>query len=74
MPTITIEIPKKVLENGTGRRLLVVDPKQFEKDLRRQWEEGEDVEDTKRLLSVAQDKKNQKRIPYAKVKKQFNLP
>lgn len=36
MDTITITIPKKILAGRTsGRRLVVVDPKEFEKDLRR---------------------------------------
>ena len=39
MATITIEIPRKILERGgSSRRLVVVDPKQFEKELRRRWE------------------------------------
>ena len=38
MATLTIEIPKEVLKQKTSRRLLVVDPKKFEMDLRRSWE------------------------------------
>ena len=38
MSTITIEIPKEVLKRANGRKLLVVDPKQFAQDLRRSWE------------------------------------
>jgi hypothetical protein len=40
MPTITIEIPKKILERGgsSRRRLTVVDPEEFEKEMRRRWE------------------------------------
>ncbi|MDP3934851.1 MAG: hypothetical protein Q8Q46_01375 [Candidatus Giovannonibacteria bacterium] len=38
MSTITIEIPKEVLKRANGRKLLVVDPKEFEKELRRSWE------------------------------------
>lgn len=38
MATITIEIPKEVLKAGGNRKLLVVDPKEFAKDLRRSWE------------------------------------
>lgn len=68
MSTITIEIPKKILQNGVSRRFLVVDREEFEKNLRRQWEDGENIEDTKRLLKAMQNPKNQKRIPYAKVK------
>ena len=45
MPTITIEIPKKILERGrSARRLVVVDPKEFEKEIRRQWEEKDALE------------------------------
>ena len=38
MTTLTIEIPKNVLERKTSRRLLVVDPKEFESELRDRWE------------------------------------
>ena len=41
MATITIEIPKEILKRANGRRLLVVDPKEFERDLRRSWEMGD---------------------------------
>ena len=44
MPTITIEIPKKILQGGTTRRLIAVDPKAFEKELRRKWEEKDVIE------------------------------
>ncbi|OGZ97569.1 MAG: hypothetical protein A3J10_03765 [Candidatus Sungbacteria bacterium RIFCSPLOWO2_02_FULL_54_10] len=45
MPTITIEIPKKILERGgSARRLVVVDPKEFEKEIRRQWETADALE------------------------------
>ncbi len=45
MPTITIEIPKKILERGgSARRLVVVDPKEFEKDIQRRWEERDALE------------------------------
>jgi hypothetical protein len=45
MPTITIEIPKKILERrGSSRRLIVVDPKEFEKEMRRRWETGDALE------------------------------
>ena len=37
MTNITIEIPEKVLKSG-ARKLVVVDPKEFEKELRRNWE------------------------------------
>ena len=40
MPTITIEIPKKILQRGTARRLIEVDPKEFEKELWRRWDKG----------------------------------
>ncbi len=49
MPTITIEIPQKVLARGATRRLIVVDPKEFEKELRRRWE----IQDAKHALLEA---------------------
>ncbi|TSC76342.1 MAG: hypothetical protein G01um101433_761 [Parcubacteria group bacterium Gr01-1014_33] len=50
MATITIEIPKKILERGGSlRRLVVVDPKEFEKELRRRWE----LEDAKEAVEEA---------------------
>ena len=49
MPTITIEIPKKILERGGARRLVVVDPREFERELRRRWE----LEDAKQALKEA---------------------
>jgi len=50
MPTITIEIPKKILERGGSlRRLVVVDPKEFEKEMRRRWE----LEDAKQASREA---------------------
>ena len=50
MPTITIEIPKKILERGgSSRRLLVVDPKEFERDIQRKWEEN----DTREAIRIA---------------------
>mgnify|MGYP001597081041 CR=1 FL=1 len=39
METLTISIPKKILSGrNSTRRLVVVDPKEFEKELRQQWE------------------------------------
>lgn len=50
MTTITIEIPKKILERGgSARRLVVVDPKEFEKEMRRRWE----INDAKEALREA---------------------
>ena len=50
MPTITIEIPKKILERGrSSRRLIVVDPKEFEKEMQRKWEEN----DTREAIRIA---------------------
>lgn len=38
------------------------------------WEEmREDIEDARRLMAALVDPKNQKRIPYAQVKKKLNL-
>lgn len=42
MATLTIEISEKVLKSG-ARKLIVVDPKEFEKELRRNWEMGNAV-------------------------------
>lgn len=42
MANITIEIPEKVLKSG-NRKLIVVDPKEFERDLRQKWEMGDAV-------------------------------
>ena len=48
MPTITIEIPKEILSGrGTSRRLVLVDPKAFEKEIRRKWEEEDAVKASK---------------------------
>ena len=47
MATITIEIPEKILKGGASRRLLVVDPKEFAKDLKRSWEMGDALMATK---------------------------
>ena len=39
MTTITIEIPKKILERGgSSRRLIAVDPKELTEKARRRWE------------------------------------
>ncbi|MDP2668649.1 MAG: hypothetical protein Q8P07_02330 [bacterium] len=38
MTNITIEIPKEILKRGGNRKLLVVDRKEFEKELKRSWE------------------------------------
>jgi len=40
MATITIEIPNELFARGkTPRRLLAVDPTEFDKEMRRRWEE-----------------------------------
>ena len=41
MATFTIEIPEKVLRRNGSRKLLVVDPKEFAKDLKKSWEIGD---------------------------------
>ena len=48
MPNITIEIPPKILQRGASRRLLVVDPKEFEQELRQRWE-LDDVRESTRV-------------------------
>jgi len=47
MANLIIEIPKDVLKRGGNRRLLVVDPKEFAKDLKRSWEMGDAVDAVK---------------------------
>ena len=47
MANLIIEIPKDVLKRGGNRRLLVVDPKEFAKDLKRSWEMGDTVDAVK---------------------------
>ena len=49
MSTITIEIPKKILERKSAQRLVVVNPGEFEKELRQRWE----IEDAKRASREA---------------------
>lgn len=59
MPSITIEIPKKIFERGrSSRRLVVVDPKEFEKEMRRNWEE----DDTKRAIKVFRQEKKRGKL------------
>ena len=49
MNSITIEIPKKILERGGSRKLVAVDPKEFEKELRMRWE----IEDVRQASKQA---------------------
>lgn len=49
METITITIPKKVFSGHQNTRLVVVDPKKFERELRRRWE----IEDAKGAIREA---------------------
>lgn len=52
MTTITIEIPQKILERGgSSRRLVVVDPKEFEKEIQQRWEE-KDALDAVRVMEL----------------------
>lgn len=52
MATITIEIPQKILERGgSSRRLVVVDPKEYKREMQRHWE----IENAKRALKEARD-------------------
>ncbi len=45
MSTITIEIPQKMLSGKRmPRRLIAVDPKEFEKEMRRRWEMDDAIE------------------------------
>ena len=70
MPTITIEIPKKILERGgSSRRLIVVDPKEFEKEMQRKWEEN----DTREAIRIArQEQKAGKLRPLKDLKDLMN--
>ena len=47
MANITIEIPEKILKGNGNRKLLVVDPKEFEKELRKNWEIGDAIQASK---------------------------
>ena len=44
MATITIDIPEKILKRGSSQRLLVVNPKDFARDLKKSWEIGDAAE------------------------------
>lgn len=60
--------PAVIRENGAPR-YVVLDWHTY-----RAWEEmREDMEDAERLTASLADPKNQKRIPYARVKKLLNL-
>ena len=59
METITITIPKKILSGRHGaRKLVVVDPKEFEKEIRRKWEEA----DTRHAIKVAQQERKRGKL------------
>ena len=59
METITITIPKKILSGQHGaRKLVVVDPKEFEKEIRRKWEEA----DTRHAIKVAQQERKRGKL------------
>ena len=61
--------PAVIRENGSPR-YVVLDWHTY-----RAWEEmREDMEDSARLAHALTHPKNQKRIPYAQVKKLLNLP
>lgn len=53
MTTITIQISKNILERGATRRFIAVDPKEFEKEMRRKWEEA----DTRQAIRIARQEK-----------------
>lgn len=61
--------PAVIEENGSPR-YVVLDWKTY-----RAWEEmREDMEDSARLARALTDPKNQKRIPYTRVRKMLSLP
>lgn len=60
MATLTIEIPNEVLKQNGSRKLLVVDPKEFEKELRMRWEHDD-------ALKASQIGKHEYKIGKAKV-------
>ena len=49
MAIFTIEIPKEVLKRANGRKLLVVDPKEFAYELKKHWE----MDDAVNALKIA---------------------
>ena len=56
METITITIPKKILSGrSNARRLVAVDPKEFEKELRRRWEIADAKEASKEARKEVRD-------------------
>ena len=70
MPTITIEIPKKILERGgSSRRLVVVDPKEFEKEIRRKWEEN----DTREAIRIARQEQKSGKLRVVKDLKELMI-
>lgn len=56
--TITIKIPRELLRRGVSRSLIVVDPKEFEKELRRHWE----IEDTRKAIKIARQEKKRGKL------------
>ena len=61
--------PAVIRENGSPR-YVVLDWRTY-----KAWEEmREDMEDSARLATALADPKNQRRTPYAQVKKLLNLP
>ena len=63
MATITIEIPEKILSgHGASRRLIVVDPKEFEKEIQRKWEEN----DTREAIQIARQEQKSGKLRVVK--------
>ena len=63
MESITITIPKKILSGRHGtRKLVVVDPKEFEKEIKRKWEEN----DTREAIRVARQEQKSGKLRVVK--------
>ncbi|OGF63494.1 hypothetical protein A2926_01805 [Candidatus Giovannonibacteria bacterium RIFCSPLOWO2_01_FULL_44_40] len=67
MATLTIEIPKEVLRRANGRRLLVVDPKEFADELKRHWE----VDDAVGALKIARQEQRSGKLKELKSLRQL---
>ena len=67
MATLTIEIPKEVLRRANGRRLLVVDPKEFADELKRHWE----VDDAVGALKIARQEQRSGKLKELKTLRQL---
>ena len=67
MVTLTIEIPEKVLRRNGGRRLLVVDPKEFAEELKKNWE----IDDAVEALKIARQEQRSGKLKELKSLRQL---